>query len=433
MTGATAIPSNCQGWGRILLDNALFFTPETRKLVVTDNATGFPTGSVNVDQTFTYTVNTNTQPLKITLAWTDFPSTPAANPHLNNDLDLIVTGPAGTFKGNVFSGGVSATGGSADRRNNLEQVLLATPTAGVYTVTVRAINVPNGPQPFALVVTGDASPGAGNQPPVANAGPDQNVNVNTLVTLNGSGSNDPDHAPSPLTFAWTEVSGPAVTLANPTTATPTFTPTVTGTYTFQLQVSDGAANSTDQVVITVTNPTVTVFFDNFETSLGWTVNPSGTDTATTGQWERAVPQATNSGGPKQLATTVSGTNDLVTGHLAGTAAGDFDVDGGTTSIRSPAITLPATGNLTLSFSYYFAHANNSSTADFFKVQVVGTTTTTVLQVLGSTANVDAAWAVQSASLNAFAGQTIHLLISAADASTASLVEAAVDDVKIVQQ
>jgi hypothetical protein len=341
MTGATAIPSNCQGWGRVLLDNALFFSPETRKLQVTDDTTGFATGSVNVDRTFTYTVNSNTQPFKVSVAWTDFPSTPAANPHLNNDLDLIVTGPAGTFKGNVFSGGVSATGGSADRRNNLEQVLLTTPTAGTYTVTVRAINVPNGPQPFALVVTGDVAAGG--------------------------------------------------------------------------------------------NPPVTVFFDNFETSLGWTTNPSGTDTATTGQWERGVPQATNSGGVKQLATTISGTNDLVTGRLAGAAAGDFDVDGGTTSIRSPAITLPSTGNLTLSFSYYFAHATNSSTADFFRVQVVGTTTTTVLQVLGSTANVDAAWAIQSASLNAFAGQTVRILISAADASTASLVEAAVDDVKIVQQ
>jgi len=432
-TGTTPIPGNCQGWGRVLLDNALFFNADARKLQMVDDTTGFATGSVNVDRTFTYTVNSNTQALKVTLAWTDFPSTPAANPHLNNDLDLIVTGPAGTFKGNVFSAGVSATGGTADRRNTLEQVLLATPAAGTYTVTVRAINVPTGPQPFALVVTGDVAVATGNQPPVANAGPDQNVNVNALVTLNGTGSSDPDHAPNPLTFAWTEISGPAVTLANPSTASPTFTPTVAGTYTFQLQVSDGAATSTDQVVITVSLPTVTVFFDNFETSLGWTTNPSGTDTATTGQWERGVPQTTNSGGVKQLATTISGTNDLVTGHLAGIAAGDFDVDSGTTSIQSPAITLPSTGNLTLSFSFYFAHGTNSSTADFFRVQVVGTTTTTVFQVLGSTANVDAAWAAQSASLNAFAGQTVRILISAADASTASLVEAAVDDVKIVQQ
>ena len=63
---------------------------------------------------------------------------------------------------------------------------------------------------------------------------------------------------------------------------------------------------------------VTVFFDNFETGLGWTTNPSGTDTATTGQWQRGDPQQTSSAGTVyQLGTTVSGMNDLVTGAAAG--------------------------------------------------------------------------------------------------------------------
>src|SRR6185295_16717373 len=164
-------------------------------------------------------------------------------------------------------------------------------------------------------------------------------------------------------------------------------------------------------------------------STGWTTNPSGTDNATTGQWERGDPETTTSGGTKQLGTTVSGVNDLVTGRLAGASAGVNDVDGGVTSIQSPAIALPATGVLTLSFSYYFAHATNSSTADFLRVQVVGTTTSTVLQELGSTANDDAVWATSSVDISAFAGQTVRILISAADASTASLVEAGVDDGK----
>ncbi|MER6178853.1 M28 family metallopeptidase, partial [Streptosporangium sp. NPDC001681] len=46
---------------------------------------------------------------------------------------------------------------------------------------------------------------------------------------------------------------------------------------------------------TATPPTV-VWQDTFETSTGWTTNPSGTDTATSGQWERGVPQATTSSG-----------------------------------------------------------------------------------------------------------------------------------------
>jgi hypothetical protein len=177
-----------------------------------------------------------------------------------------------------------------------------------------------------------------------------------------------------------------------------------------------------------------VFFDNFETSLGWVTNASGTDTATTGQWERGDPQATTSSGTKQLGTTISGLNDLVTGRLAGAAAGDFDIDGGTTSVRSPSITLPATGTLTLSFSFYLAHGSNATNADFLRVRVVsGATNTVVFQRLGAAVNLNGAWSSTSVSLNSFAGQTINIVIEAADASTASLVEAGVDDVRIVRQ
>ncbi|MEW9534504.1 M14 family zinc carboxypeptidase [Microbispora sp. NPDC049125] len=179
-------------------------------------------------------------------------------------------------------------------------------------------------------------------------------------------------------------------------------------------------------------PPVTVYSDTFETATGWTANASGTDTATTGVWERAVPQATDSSGPKQLATPVSGSYDLVTGAAAGASAGDGDVDGGVTTIRSPAITLPASGTLTLSFSWYLAHGSNASSADYLRVSVAGSTTSTVFQQLGAASDRDAAWATATASLTGFAGQTVRVVVEAADASTASLVEAAVDDVRITQ-
>ncbi|GAA0432480.1 hypothetical protein Acor_76250 [Acrocarpospora corrugata] len=178
-----------------------------------------------------------------------------------------------------------------------------------------------------------------------------------------------------------------------------------------------------------TPPTV-VYNDTFETATGWTVNPLGTDTATSGQWQRADPAATTSSGAKQLGTTVSGTFDLVTGASAGAAAGDFDVDGGLTSVRSPSITLPASGTLTLSFSWYLAHGTNSSNADYLRVLVNGTQ---VFQQLGAASNRNGAWGVATANLAAFAGQSVQITIQAADASTASLVEAGIDDVKITQQ
>ncbi len=179
----------------------------------------------------------------------------------------------------------------------------------------------------------------------------------------------------------------------------------------------------------------TVYSDTFETATGWTANPNGTDTATTGQWVRGDPAGTSSGGVTlQLGTTVSGVNDLVTGASAGTAAGDFDIDGGTTSIQSPAITLPATGTLTLRFAWYLAHLNNASSADFFRVQVIGASgTTTVFSQTGSATNRAGAWATATANLTSFAGQTIRIRIEAADASTASLVEAGVEDLTILQQ
>jgi choice-of-anchor B domain-containing protein len=181
-------------------------------------------------------------------------------------------------------------------------------------------------------------------------------------------------------------------------------------------------------------PPTTVYSDTFETATGWTVNPNGTDNATTGAWERGDPEATTSSGAKQLGTTVSGVNDLVTGRLAGAAAGDFDIDAGTTSIRSPAITLPATGTLNVSMSWYLAHGSNASSADFFRVSIVHNGgTTQVFSQAGAASNRNGAWATGTWNISAYAGQSVRILIEAADASGASLVEAGVDNVTITAQ
>jgi hypothetical protein len=197
--------------------------------------------------------------------------------------------------------------------------------------------------------------------------------------------------------------------------------------------TSGAYNDRDDLVFAVTSaPVTTVFSDNFETATGWTTNPNGTDTATTGAWQRGDPQPTNSSGPKQI-DAFSPVNDLATGLTAGASAGANDIDGGVTSIQSPPITLPSSGTLMLSFRYYLAHGTNSSTADFLRVFVVGTMTSQVLQELGGTEDDDAVWATGTANISTFAGQTVRIRIEAADASTASLVEAAIDDVLITQQ
>jgi aminopeptidase S len=162
-------------------------------------------------------------------------------------------------------------------------------------------------------------------------------------------------------------------------------------------------------------------------------DPDGTDTATTGAWERGDPQTTTNGSlTLQRGDTTSGSNDLVTGAAAGTGAGSFDVDSGDTTVRSPSITLPSGASLELSFNYYFAHLNNATSADYLRVSVVAGGTTTVFEQLGAGVNRAGVWTPASVDLSGFAGQTIQLQVEAADASTASLIEAGVDDVVITQ-
>jgi hypothetical protein len=76
----------------------------------------------------------------------------------------------------------------------------------------------------------------GNDPPVADAGPDQTGARAGTIQLDGSGSFDPDG--DPITFLWTQIAGPSVALSSPAAARTSFMAAEGQVYSFRLTVRD---------------------------------------------------------------------------------------------------------------------------------------------------------------------------------------------------
>ena len=163
----------------------------------------------------------------------------------------------------------------------------------------------------------------------------------------------------------------------------------------------------------------------------WTVNPNTSDDATTGLWERGDPTETQ----LQPGTTPSGVNALVTG-ANNTGAGDNDVDGGLTSVRSPEIAIPAgAASVSLELEYFFSWAAGTDAIDgndFLRITAEGLTDSLLLEVIpaAGSQNLDS-YKGFVADLTSFRGETITLLIEVTDeASAGGLIEAGLDDVSV---
>jgi hypothetical protein len=170
--------------------------------------------------------------------------------------------------------------------------------------------------------------------------------------------------------------------------------------------------------------------DDFEAGRGWQVDPDGSDGANDGAWQRAIAQksATNAG-TKQRSYGYSARYTLVTGAKRGSSANANDLDG-LTSVRSPQFTLGGGSGWKVQFRYTFGLGSNATAADYLRLSVGGAE---LWRVAGNGTNRNATWQLVTLSLDAYAGQQIRLRFEAADGAGDSLVEAALDDVRVYRE
>src|SRR6185295_2071989 len=139
MTGSGAndsLYSNNQGMGHL---NVGFAFDGTARFVRDEVPADLFTATGQT-RTFSKTNADPTKPFRVTLAWTDAPGSTTGN-NFNNNLDLTVTLNGNTYRGNVFTGRNSSTGGVADVRNNVESVFIPPSPSGTATITVTATNI----------------------------------------------------------------------------------------------------------------------------------------------------------------------------------------------------------------------------------------------------------------------------------------------------
>ncbi len=156
LTGVGAndtLPSNSQGYGMPNLEN--MFNEVPKHVVNQTNVLG----ATGEQYTWVGAIADSGRPFRVAMAYTDKAGAIGTSPQVNNlNLEVIVDGT--TYRGNVFTGQWSMTGGSADALNNYEAVFLPAGTGSALEIRVIGANiaddgVPNNAdatdQDFALV------------------------------------------------------------------------------------------------------------------------------------------------------------------------------------------------------------------------------------------------------------------------------------------
>jgi len=259
-----ALFSNNQGFGRTNMtrtfDSAARLRVDQSEMLGATGATYTTSGSIS----------STSLPFRVALVWTDAPGPTTGNAFVNN-LDLEVTINGTLYRGNVFSGANSVSGGTADTRNNTECVFLPAGTSGSFSITVRGTNiagdgVPNNAdttdQDFALLVyNGSASAPTPNYSLSATpASATVTAGNAAAFTVTSTASNG--FASNVTLSATPAISGVTYSFAaNPigpsgsTTLTCTTTTGATpGTYTVTINGTSGSLNRSTTVQLTINAP-----------------------------------------------------------------------------------------------------------------------------------------------------------------------------------
>ena len=446
MTNVSGYPSNLEGWGRVTAADSLYFDGDARNLYIETltNRFGLSTGESN---SFNVSVQDPSEPLKITMVFTDVAAASGASFAPVNDLDLEVVSPTGAvYRGNVFSGGQSTTGGSFDIRNNVEQVHINTPQAGNWTVNIIASAVNQDVQGYAMVATGGISPQpsgvslslASPVPSLLEPGVSVDIDVNIVPGADSViGGSETFHysfdGGAYQTASLTPLGGDLFRATLPGAACddmPRFYFSAEGTTSGVITLPAGAPGNRFEA--TVGEEAIT-FEDDMETNQGWIAGAAG-DTATTGIWTRVNPVGTSA--QPEDDNTGAGTQCWVTGQgTVGGGLGDNDVDGGQTTLTSPTIDLAAAQSATISYYRWYSNTEGASpAADVFEIDISdnGGASWTNVETVGPATENSGGWIQHSFNVEDFVGLTNQVVMRfiAADEGSGSIVEAGIDDFSV---
>jgi choice-of-anchor B domain-containing protein len=202
------------------------------------------------------------------------------------------------------------------------------------------------------------------------------------------------------------------------------------TYSFVLEAPTGTfADPTGDVPATVATGETVALDDACEATGGWSLSAAG-DTATAGLWLNADPVGTTA--QPEDDRTPAGTRCFVTGNAsAGSSAGAADVDGGVTTLTSPAFDGRGEGTSVSYWRWYSNNQGQNPNADSMPVAISADDGATWTQLEDVTENAGA-WVRRSHRIADFVAPTasMRLRFVARDLGQASLVEAAVDDVRV---